>query len=228
MWPYGFNQYQGGPRYVGEGEGKFSKAALANINPGMLAAAQYDAGMMPPGYGPDPAALYNAYQQGQGYPPPGYGQMPPGMPPGGPVRWRGPFPISNAYAGPFDPAMVTQDMPTKLNRMVQPLGSVTIAAGGTGVLQATIQRTIRPRKIVLVGTGATDLNVADIVSLTCNGDNLTAGGGVFPAATYANVDSLDNITADFYTSGAVFSLTLSNPSVAAIIIRGSLIGDTAR
>lgn len=214
MNPYYYLRNPNAQRYVGD-VGKFKQ--LANVPPDAYAAALAVPGdpgayMAPPDpmqavYGPPPGAMF---------------------PPGGQPRWRGPYPFSNAYAGPFDPAMVVQDMPTKLNRLPLPLGSVTIAAGTTGVLQTTIQRTFRPRKVILTGSGATDLNVADVVSMTCAGDNLTAAGGQFPAVTYANLDSLDNITADFYTAGAVYSITLLNTSGAAIVIRGSILGDTAR
>lgn len=212
MNPYYYPRYPGQPRYVGDA-GKFKQLANppTDFNPAAM-------GFPNEGYMAPPDPMRAAYG-----PPPGeYG------PPGGPVRWRGPYPFSNAYSGPFDPAMVAQDMPTKLNRLPLPLGSVSIAAGAIGNLQVTIQRTFRPRKMVLVGAGATDLNVADIVSMTCAGDNLTAAGGQFPALTYANVDSLDNITADFYTAGAVYNVALLNTSGAAIVIRGTILGDTAR
>lgn len=223
-WPGGF---QGGQGYVGDDP----NAAAAKLKMIAAGASPEAVGLqVPPAVamlGPQLAAQFGPFaaqaaaQMGPRGPqvpvhPAAYGRMPP------------PWWVSNTGSAPFDPRDFAGSLPSKVSPMVLPLGTVTIAAGVTGTLQATVQRAIVFKKVILVGTGATDLQSADIVSFTCNGDNLTAGGGVFPATTYDKLDEFDNMTSDLYTSGAVVSITLLNTSGAAITIRGSIRGDTAR
>lgn len=205
FWPGG---YQGGQGYVGEDpNAAAAKAALAK--PGMNMLAQLPPQFMQQFQGPQ---QFMAPPQQVPVHPAAFGRMPP------------PWWFSNTGTAPFDPRDFAQDLPTKINTLVLPLGNIQIAAGAIGTLQATIQRAIRFKKIILAG----ELTGANIVSVTANGDNLTAGGGVFPAVTYNKLDELDNISSDLYTSGATVQINVQNTTGAAITISGAIRGDTAR
>lgn len=219
-------QFMNWPQYVGDAEADAKlKMLAAGANPNALGiAAPASVAMMAPAlagaFGPfgGPAAP-------QANP---FMQRPVPVHPAAMQRMAPPWWFSNTGSGPFVPEQYAASLPSKVSPMVLPLGTVTIQPGATASLTATVQRAIVFKKVILVGTGTNDLQSADVVSFTCNGDNLTAGGGVFPASTYNKLDEFDNMTSDLYTSGAVVNITLLNTSNSPITIRGSIRGDTAR
>lgn len=229
FFPGGFAAGQG---YVGEGDAPNIAKLIAagQLHPAQLAAhAQLAAGQV------NPAALVAAQQQ---FNPaalampgsPAHMMAAGGLPvhPAALARFGlGGWPVANVSTGPFDPRQFTQELPKRMSPMVLGLGQKTIAAGATETITAQVQRSIAFRKVMLFGLGATDLQSAIIQQFTCNGDNLTAGGGSFPASSYDKRDEWDNISTQLYTSGAVVNLVVTNIGAAPITIFGSIRGETA-
>jgi hypothetical protein len=130
---------------------------------------------------------------------------------------------ADAYAdAPRSPVTLPNTLiPGAGRRILFGLGSVSVPAAGSAILEAVVQRPFQARRALLSGSGLANVVVNDI---KIGSLSQLAGTEAIPAETFADVAQDVGIQFDPAGPGVTISVFLSNTGNAPEAVSGGLIG----